>query len=415
MITRQRKAQNGDGRLVFIIYSTFTEKPGGRETWITHVASGMKTRGYHTSVICCQPRQAPQSNSPTDLELIRTKTPRSVIPGFLFWAKISLGLLLILDAVWFIIQSNRIAGEVLNKGGDRIHFIAMNTVIEGAVVYYIQKKLGHRRVIVSARGKSPLEIAQTLPYLKPLVFLMEKKVVESIKNIWANGYDTAEYLKKIGAQPTVIPNGVDYAAYSTPLRPSFAEASEGSEGQEQQQLTTNKPLTVMSIATLRPIKGIPQLTEAIPEIARLTNQLFKVVFVGAGNPKPYRSYLQKRGLEHLADFCGPVLAIEIIHKADIVTCLSGGSGMSMSTLEAMAAGKAIVAWNSPVYRQMLKHNFNALLVPKGDVNALAKAIVNLVENPKLRKSLGKNAQKAAKIYDWGKVCEKIDTALKSIG
>jgi len=386
-------------RLIFIIDSPFTDKPGGRETWITNIAAHMRKHGYETYVICRDTKRTQRYNASGELKLVRIKTLQSVIPNFLLWTKMSLGLLLVFDMVTFVIQSYRTAKRLLAEKGNQItYFVAMNTVTEGIVAACIKRRLKYPKVVVSVRGKAPLEISQTLPYLKPFAYFAERRVLHTIENIWANGYDTAEYLKKLGGRPTVIPNGVDYRTFS----------------ELRQQSTPYRVLTVMNIATLRPIKGIPQLTRAIPKIAQLTKRAFKVVLVGAGDPTIYQEYLKRKNCERFVYFPGAVPAIEAIRDADIVTCLSGGGGMSMSALEAMAAGKAIVAWDSPVYRQLIKNGESALLVPEGDTDALAKAVVDLMKSQKLRKHLGENARKAAKKYDWERVCEKMDAALRSI-
>lgn len=386
-------------RLVFIIHSPFTDKPGGRETWITNIAAGLERFNYETLVICGDTKNKKRHNLQSSLEFVRVKTPRSVTPNFILWAKASLGLLLVLDMVIFAVRSYYAAKKLLSERVEQTFFIAMNTVTEGAVAYFIQKKLKHPKVVVSVRGKSPLEIAKTVPYLKPLVYFVEKKVLHSVKNIWANGYDTAEYLKELGVRSVVVPNGVDFEAFSK-------------AGLERSD--SNKETIIMSIATLRSIKGIPQLVKSIPEMRKLTSKKFKVIFVGAGNPSKYIRYLGRRDCENYAEFKGAVPSIEVIGNTDAVACLSGGAGMSMSALEAMAAGKATVAWDSPIYQQLLKNGKSALLVPGGDVNKLAESLVNLIENPKLRLSLGKEAQKEAKNYDWKKVCEKIKQELVKV-
>ena len=390
-------------QLVFLIYSPLTEKPGGRENWIMNIAPWMKSRGYTISVLCYRSRQKDlYSPSDYDTELVRVTTLRTLIPSFLFWAKVSLGLLVVLDLLLFIAQSCRLAKKFIGGATDEVYFIAMGTVIEGLAAWYIWTQLEYSRMIVAVRGKAPLELAQALPYLKPFVYSIEKMVLRRVKNVWANGYDTANDLATLGVDCTVIPNGVNYMLFSNP---SAAVPSGRLRLGEQP-----RPLIVMSIATLRQIKGIPYLTEATPEISQFTQQQFRVLFVGAGSPVSYQTYLNAKRCGH-AEFLGPIPSHEVIHAADVVVCVSGGSGMSMSALEAMAAGKAIVAWDSPVYQQLLVQGHSALLVPEHDSIALARAIAILLENPSMRDFLGANAQIAAKQYDWQVVADVLDQAL----
>ena len=73
-----------------------------------------------------------------------------------------------------------------------------------------------------------------------------------------------------------------------------------------------------------------------------------------------------------------------------------------------------MAWNSPIYRQLLKNNESALLVTEGNVGELAEAITRLIEEPELRNRIGKGAQVESKNYDIDKVCEIFDKNLKTL-
>jgi glycosyltransferase involved in cell wall biosynthesis len=378
-------------KLIFIIYSAL-DRPGGRENWIRNTSACLDNP---TEIICYQGGN--QEELMKNIKIKRVSTLRSVIPYFNILAKASLGVLLVLDMVWFIAKTFRYAKKHREDYGNDTVFIAMNSVIEGSAALLIKKAL-KKKVIISVRGKSPLELSATLPYLKPFVYWIEKKVLRSADGIWANGFDTADYIKQAtGKTPQVIPNGVDFAAFSRVGKNNY-----------------QKKVTIMSLATLREIKGIPQLIKAIPKIKESTNRDFEVIFAGFGNPQKYLHELQKENCNNLVEFLGPVPSIDIIGNADVVACLSGGSGMSMTALEAMAAGKAIVAWDSPVYQQLLKNGKSALLVPEGNIDELAQSIIRQIENPKLRSSLGKEAQKEAKNYDWVKICDYIRQELVKV-
>lgn len=66
------------------------------------------------------------------------------------------------------------------------------------------------------------------------------------------------------------------------------------------------------------------------------------------------------------------------------------SGYPIKLLNAMAAGKAIVACQSAAYP--LTHRVNGLIVPDNDEQAFAGALIELMESPRLRTELGANAR-----------------------
>jgi len=72
-------------------------------------------------------------------------------------------------------------------------------------------------------------------------------------------------------------------------------------------------------------------------------------------------------------------------------------------IEAMASGLPVIAANSLGPSEIVDHGVNGYLIPKGNVKALGKAIKHLLENPELRKRMGKEGRK--------KALEKYDEAI----
>jgi hypothetical protein len=74
----------------------------------------------------------------------------------------------------------------------------------------------------------------------------------------------------------------------------------------------------------------------------------------------------------------------------------------MSILEAFACGIAVIATPVGAVEDVITHESNGLLVPVGDVDALANAIRRLIEDRTLREALGAAAQRDhAKHYEIG--------------
>ena len=74
----------------------------------------------------------------------------------------------------------------------------------------------------------------------------------------------------------------------------------------------------------------------------------------------------------------------------------------------MAAGLAIVASEQGQIGEMLEDGKNGLLVRPGEVAALADALVELAENPHLRRQLGEAARaKIAHAYTWERTARRV--------
>jgi glycosyltransferase involved in cell wall biosynthesis len=82
----------------------------------------------------------------------------------------------------------------------------------------------------------------------------------------------------------------------------------------------------------------------------------------------------------------------VLGNAAVVVLPSYREGLPVSLLEAAACGKPIVATDVPGCREVVRHRINGLLVPPRNANALADAIVALLENPELRNELGRRGR-----------------------
>lgn len=118
--------------------------------------------------------------------------------------------------------------------------------------------------------------------------------------------------------------------------------------------------------------------------------------------------------DRLADF--QVVVAPYQHRVSV----SGGRGdtsrwMSpLKVFEYMAAGRAIVASDLPVLREVLNDGENALLVPPTDLDAWEQALKKLGENPDLRHQLAQAAHDAlVRRFTWTIRADHILTAFQS--
>ena len=92
------------------------------------------------------------------------------------------------------------------------------------------------------------------------------------------------------------------------------------------------------------------------------------------------------------------------HRADVPALLAASDafvlpslfeGTPLSLLEAMAAGKPVVASAIPGNDELIVNDENGLLVPARDTDALAQALRRIVADPELRARLGAAARRRA--------------------
>lgn len=84
-------------------------------------------------------------------------------------------------------------------------------------------------------------------------------------------------------------------------------------------------------------------------------------------------------------------AVEACRRSDVVIVLTGG----YSLIEAAATGAAIVAYDHEWHAELIVNEESGILVPLGDVEALAAGVVRLIKDPALARKLGSAARLAA--------------------
>jgi len=134
----------------------------------------------------------------------------------------------------------------------------------------------------------------------------------------------------------------------------------------------------------------------------------KLAILGDGPEKEQLAMLViKMGLEKNVTFFGFVFGTEksiIVANSKIFLFPSYLESWGISIAEAMAAGLPVVAYNLHVYKEVFEDKL--VTVPLGDVDALAKQIIFLLENPDFATKIGEASREFVKRYDWKTVSEK---------
>ena len=179
----------------------------------------------------------------------------------------------------------------------------------------------------------------------------------------------------------VIPNGVNTARFTPAPRPP-------------RRVTGH--VTVGTLANLRPEKGLCHLVRAMALVRdRYPGEQF--VIWGDG---PLRADLERLigevGLNGSARLHGPTAKPEAALRAmDIFVLPSLSEACSNVLLEAMASGLPVVTTCVGGNPALIDDEVTGLLVPPGDPAALTKAIIRLVEDPRLAERLGAAAREVA--------------------
>ena len=160
-------------------------------------------------------------------------------------------------------------------------------------------------------------------------------------------------------------------------------------------------------------KGVPEAAAALRAL-RAQGEAVELMLAGGADPDSRESLseaeMRALGREPGIDWLGQVGDVrEVWRRAAIALAPSRyGEGVPKALIEAAACGRAIIASDMPGCREVVIDGATGLLVPPGDVAALAAAIARLAADPALRRRLGA-AARARVVAEFGEAAVAAQT------
>ncbi len=199
-----------------------------------------------------------------------------------------------------------------------------------------------------------------------------------------------------GGTYRIIPNGVDVPA-SPPPAPRAPSAA-----------TAEDPLRIAFIGQAVERKGLPVLLRAFEALREHVPATLHVVGVDDAGLAPLM--LDPRDVVAHGK-CSDAEKLAVLADADVLCAPSlGGESFGMVLTEAFAAGTPVVASDIAGYRDVVRHDANGVLVPRGDPTALAEALRDLALDPARRAALAAAAKQSAPRYAWCNVAGEVMSA-----
>lgn len=128
---------------------------------------------------------------------------------------------------------------------------------------------------------------------------------------------------------------------------------------------------------------------------------WKVHIYGDGNYRNYiEEYIKERNMNDIVVLKGRTDDVaSVMRNASFFILSSRFEGFGMVIAEAMSQGLPVVSFDCPTGpSDMVKSNFNGLLVENQNKKALAEAICYMIEHPNERKKMGRNAIETSKQF-----------------
>ena len=197
----------------------------------------------------------------------------------------------------------------------------------------------------------------------------------------------------------VIPNGIAAQTQATPLHTEevlhndLAQNAPSEPTEQTRQTSSNASVPrIIMVARMKSPKRHDLLLRALARVRDEVGFELPLTLVGDGpDRKEHQALSDQLQLEEVR-WLGDVHNVPaLLPNHDIFVLLSDHEGMPITVLEAMRAGLAILASDLPGIREQIIHNQEGLLCGNTEA-AIAQQLLRLIQEPYLRKRLGRAAQ-----------------------
>ncbi|MDH5448159.1 MAG: glycosyltransferase family 4 protein [Candidatus Bathyarchaeota archaeon] len=173
---------------------------------------------------------------------------------------------------------------------------------------------------------------------------------------------------------------------------------------------------VLFVGRLEKRKGLPFLLKAFKTVSKSTKST--LVIAGSGRVEPFRSLATALGIGERVAFTSFVdyeTLKKLYHACDVFVLPSLLEGFGLTILEAMAAGKPIVAFNVGGIPEVMRDDVHGRLIDPKKPNELANAIIYFIENAQLSVKVGKrNRDYVAREFSWKKTAKQTERLYRSL-
>lgn len=213
---------------------------------------------------------------------------------------------------------------------------------------------------------------------------------------------------RIEAPAVAMSNGINLDKFK-PTKPS-------TELYSKFGIPRDKPI-LASISRVDEEKHIHIFVQAL-ELLRWSGKDFHAIIVGEGNARiKLQELVATLQLEEFVTFTGLVSDEDIVqlHKiGDVYVMPSPTELQCLSMLEAMASGKAVVAVDAGALGELCLEGQNGHLIPVDDIEAMARAMMDLLDHPRKRAKYAKKSVEIAKRHDVRTVIPKFEKIYEQV-
>jgi len=162
---------------------------------------------------------------------------------------------------------------------------------------------------------------------------------------------------------------------------------------------------ILYCGRLVPVKGVERLLKAARIVLKNVRNVHFVIVGDGPERQKLEALAEKLGIDEAVTFTGLVSYEEIpeyMAAADIYAHPAYSESFGKACAEASACAKPVVAFKVGGIPEVVINGETGLLVENGNIKRYARAIMELIKNEKLRKTLGEKGREYIKRYEFEK-------------
>jgi glycosyltransferase involved in cell wall biosynthesis len=285
-----------------------------------------------------------------------------------------------------------------NQGIDLIHAHLPDSSMLSIVTGYLCRI----PVVITIHNNRTLPERQA-PYRDRIRTAIEKLLFRRASALIAVGNDVKETQQAVlGSDVPIVAvfNGVDVDRFTRTVN---------IEGVRAQLGFLPSSTLLLTVGRLEAQKGHTVLLKAAAELSRRSIPV-ELLWVGTGSlQNSLEIEAASLGVSENVHFLGHRDDVEkILAASDIFVLPSLYEGIPVALLEAMAAGKPIVATDIKGNRELVKNGVDGFLVPEQNHLDLAEAIATLIADPERGYIMGQAAREKSNLFSLSQMIEKTE-------
>jgi glycosyltransferase involved in cell wall biosynthesis len=242
--------------------------------------------------------------------------------------------------------------------------------------------------------------------------LFARRILDSASVVFFSARGEREEARELGLKPpsVVIPHGIDVERFADlPPVGTF----------RRKYLGGHKGPMVLSLGRLNAKKGIDSLVKAMMHVLRKTPDA-KLVIAGGPDPPAFAedvaAWIRAAGVGHATLMTGILEEHDkraAFADCDVFAMPSVAENFGFSMFEAMACRRAVVCSDTINYAEEVRRHDAGLVVPR-EPEALADAIVKLLDDPDCRAGFARRGFDLANRYSWATCGHRVETAIRCV-